>query len=276
MARELEIGRWTMRFTLYGDEAVVDHRFAKVKAALEGSPGSRYWGRSTHRRTCRHARASVRPRAGRRSEPRDQPDDGWYGGEEGGHIGFSPVVRLTGQDAMAVRDCSAALSSGRRARLRGGSDPDELAQLHPCDDGHLRHQRRGETRRAYDTSKLLVQEAAKAGYGEYRAHLDFMDLPRSSTASATTLPALRRDDQGRGRPERHLLAGQAGLWPASMCVAEIKRRCQTSVWLRLHSVLSGGGRRRPGSSPAASSRPCRPARRARARAALTRKSACET
>ena len=24
---------------------------------------------------------------------------GWYGGEEGGHIGFSPVGRLTGKDA---------------------------------------------------------------------------------------------------------------------------------------------------------------------------------
>ena len=33
-----------------------------------------------------------------------------------------------------------------------------------------------QTRRAYDTSKLLVREAAKHGYGEYRAHLDFMDL----------------------------------------------------------------------------------------------------
>jgi 4-cresol dehydrogenase (hydroxylating) flavoprotein subunit len=29
MARELEVGRWMMRFALYGDEAVVDHRFRK-------------------------------------------------------------------------------------------------------------------------------------------------------------------------------------------------------------------------------------------------------
>ena len=29
---------------------------------------------------------------------------GWYGGEEGGHIGFSPVAPLTGRDALAVRD----------------------------------------------------------------------------------------------------------------------------------------------------------------------------
>ena len=33
-----------------------------------------------------------------------------------------------------------------------------------------------QARRAYDTARLLVTEAAKQGYGEYRAHLDFMDI----------------------------------------------------------------------------------------------------
>jgi 4-cresol dehydrogenase (hydroxylating) len=33
-----------------------------------------------------------------------------------------------------------------------------------------------EVRRAYDASRLLVRECATHGDGEYRAHLDFMDL----------------------------------------------------------------------------------------------------
>ena len=33
-----------MRFALYGDEAVVDHRFAKIKAAFERIPGAEVWG----------------------------------------------------------------------------------------------------------------------------------------------------------------------------------------------------------------------------------------
>ena len=41
---------------------------------------------------------------------------------------------------------------------------------------HLRHPNEAQVRGAYDTCKLLVTEAAKHGYGEYRAHLDFMDL----------------------------------------------------------------------------------------------------
>ena len=33
-----------MRFALYGDEAVVDHRFAKIKAAFERIEGAEVWG----------------------------------------------------------------------------------------------------------------------------------------------------------------------------------------------------------------------------------------
>ena len=44
MARELDIGRWLMRFALYGDEAVVDHRFAKIKAAFARIEGAEVWG----------------------------------------------------------------------------------------------------------------------------------------------------------------------------------------------------------------------------------------
>ena len=44
IARELEVGRWMMRAALYGDEVVVDHRFAKIKQAFERIPGCEVWG----------------------------------------------------------------------------------------------------------------------------------------------------------------------------------------------------------------------------------------
>jgi 4-cresol dehydrogenase (hydroxylating) len=105
MADELGCGRWMMRFALYGDEAVVDHRFAKIKAAFESAiPGAAVWGE-------KHP-----PEAWATLEnPHEQVQAGvpnlginamtaWYGGEEGGHVGFSPVAPLTGKDALAVRD----------------------------------------------------------------------------------------------------------------------------------------------------------------------------
>ena len=52
MAEELGFGRWMMRFALYGDEAVVDHRFAKIKDAFETAiPGARGLGHEARRRT---------------------------------------------------------------------------------------------------------------------------------------------------------------------------------------------------------------------------------
>ena len=62
---EMQVGRWTMRFAIHGDEAIVDHRFAKVKAAFERIPAPRSSGRSTRATTC--TRSRTRPSASRRA-----------------------------------------------------------------------------------------------------------------------------------------------------------------------------------------------------------------
>jgi 4-cresol dehydrogenase (hydroxylating) flavoprotein subunit len=71
--------------------------------------------------------------------------------------------------------------------------------------------------KAYETARLLVREAGKRGYGEYRAHLDFMDL--ASDQYSFNDHVYRRfcetikdavDPNGVLSPGRH------GVWPASM------------------------------------------------------------
>ena len=57
-----------MRFALYGDEAVVDHRFAKIKAAFERIPGAEVWGtKHVAREEIPGARAPGRAHPGRRA-----------------------------------------------------------------------------------------------------------------------------------------------------------------------------------------------------------------
>ena len=75
MARELEVGRWKMRFALYGDEAVVDHRFRKVKEAFERIPGAEVWGEKHAPDAFADAREPARAGPGRGPEPRHQHDD---------------------------------------------------------------------------------------------------------------------------------------------------------------------------------------------------------
>ena len=219
IASELEVGRWMMRAALYGDEAVVDHRFAKIKKAFEQIPGCDVWG------------AKHKPEdAAKLEHPAEQiqagvPNldwnfmTGWYGGEEsGGHVGFSPVAPLTGHDALAVRDVMRGLINDR-AQL------DYMAALLPVNARSFVHitmvifdvANEQQCRGAYDTCKLLVQEAAKQGYGEYRAHLDFMDLAAEQYSFGDH--AYRRFVErikDAVDPDGILAPGKQGIWPARM------------------------------------------------------------
>ncbi len=141
----------------------------------------------------------------------------WYGGGEGGHIGFSPVAPLTGPDALAVRDL-----------LRGmvhGAGLDYIAGLLPVNARSFVHitmvifdtKDEAQTRAAYDVSRRLVVEAAKLGYGEYRAHLDFMDLAQEQYSFGDH--AYRRfceTIKDALDPNGILSPGKQGIWPRSM------------------------------------------------------------
>jgi 4-cresol dehydrogenase (hydroxylating) len=175
IARQPGLGRWVMRFALYGDERIVERQREIVADAFGSIPGaevtfSKYDGRALPEFTNPHERVQ----AGIPSMDLDRMTR-WYGGEKGGHIGFSCASPITGRDGAALRDLvrtglnqagldySGVIIVSRRSMIHVGLvvfDTENEAQASA----------------AYDACKALVAPAAKLGYGEYRSHLDFMDL----------------------------------------------------------------------------------------------------
>ena len=134
-----------------------------------------------------------------------------------GHIGFSPVVPLTGGEVRRVVDVIHRLVTDR-------AGTNFVCAIFPINDrsaivvSSISFDTRDEkqVRAAVDTAKMLVSEVGALGYGEYRAHLDFMDL--AADQYSFNDHAYRRfverikdavDPNGILSPGRH------GVWPAS-------------------------------------------------------------
>ncbi len=215
IARQPGLGRWVMRFALYGDETIVDRQRHIVEAAFGRIPGaevsfSKYAGAAMPELTNPHERVQ----AGIPSMDLDRMTR-WYGGEEGGHVGFSCVAPITGRDGAALRD----LVRGRLAQA--GLDYSGVIIVSRRSMIHVGlvvfdTKNEAQARSAYEACKSLVEPAARLGYGEYRSHLDFMDLVSDqydfNNHAQRRFNELLKDAID---PNGILSPGKQGIWPKS-------------------------------------------------------------
>ena len=136
----------------------------------------------------------------------------WHGGR-GGHIGFSPVLPQSGKAAMEQfkrtyeryreygMDYQASFAFGERhlinvnAVLLNKDDPAMMKKVDPF-------------------LKTLIADARAQGYGEYRTHLDYMDLVASTyDFNGNALAKLNQRVKDALDPVGIIAPGKSGIWP---------------------------------------------------------------
>ncbi|OPX13252.1 FAD-binding oxidoreductase [Mycobacterium sp. AT1] len=220
IAKSIDVGRWMLRFALYGDQAVVDHNLEKSTAAFSQIPGAR-------------VRAATCPseQIANLENPSDRvlagvPNlgwaemGGWYGGKHGGHMGFSPVVPLRGEDVYRLQKFL-----GERVEAAGLDYMVDIIVVNARSAVSVAglsfdYADSEATKVAYETASNLVREAGEIGYGEYRAHLNFMDLA-ADQYSFNDHAYMRFVEKIKDAvdPSGILSPGKQGIWPAAQRIA---------------------------------------------------------
>jgi len=200
------IGWWSFMITLYGQQDVVDARARIVRRAIEPQ-----------------LKQTLKFDAWRRGDPIEQSGAGipsvlplqivnWRGGR-GGHIGFSPVMPPDGR---------LALEQFHRMQARFeeyGHDyytSFTMGQRHISNVNIIVYDRdnKAMTDSARALFKALIADSARAGYGEYRTHLDFMDdVAHSFDFNHHMLMRLNETVKDALDPNGILAPGKNGIWP---------------------------------------------------------------
>ena len=217
MIRELGIGRWMLRFALYGREEIIEINYRIARKAFEKIPGSRI----NATRYTPHAAPAAVPTGGGDKNMAGMPSLAtfqmlnWRGGN-GAHIDFSPICRATGRDAVRQYQMVKARAAEFGFDYYGGftAGPQHLnhifAAIFDRDDDH-------QAGLARAVMRALVEDAAKLGYGEYRSHLEYMDLVAAQYGfNDHAQQRLSERIKDALDPVGILSPGKQGIWPASM------------------------------------------------------------
>jgi hypothetical protein len=170
IAKKLNLGRWNFYGAVYGPEPVRQVLLKVIKDAFLSIPGSKYY------------------------EPKDMPDNlvlqtrdktlqgipttvelkwvDWL--PNGAHLFFSPIAKVTGDDAVAQYEVSR-----RRCEEAGldfiGTFVIGMREMHHIVCIVFDRTKAEHRRKAHWLITTLIEDAAKRGWGEYRTHIAVMD-----------------------------------------------------------------------------------------------------
>lgn len=209
IAADLDLGFWNFYGALYGPPPVMENNWKMVEDALLSIPGAKVYFERENDPAWNYREKLMR------GEPNMTEFSimNWIGG--GGHVNFSPISAPDGTEALAQYDLIK-----RRCHEYGFDYIGEF--LVGWRDMHhilmIMYDRGDEEMRksAYDLFALLIDEAAEAGFGEYRTHLAFMDqIAKTYKHNDGALWDVHHRLKDVFDPNGILSPGKQGIWPRS-------------------------------------------------------------
>ena len=215
---ELGIGSWNARFALYGDAEMMRHRLSVIKERFASLPGFAVTATeylASDGKALRPTEVDVVDRAGQVGYPSLAAlESVKWRGENGGHIGFAPILPPKGDDVyefyLTAKKISAQYGfdfyAGFHVYARHMAhidmimfDQDDLEQVAA----------------AKEMFGELVKAARDRGYSEYRAHIDFMDLVGDQyDFNGHALRRTQEKLKDALDPAGILSPGKQGIWPS--------------------------------------------------------------
>ncbi len=207
--KRFNIGWWSISVRFYGPDEVTAASEKVVSRAFEGRP-------VLSRKDAVWHRGQPREQSAWAGVPTTMPlqNANWHGGR-GGHVGFSPVMPTNGRLALSQFQRTYARYNEFGMDYHGSF---ALGERHTTNVNQVLFNKDDPQmlKRVQQFFHALVNDATRERYGEYRTHIEYMDLVADTyDFNHHALRRLNEKIKNALDPHGILAPGKSGIWPAA-------------------------------------------------------------
>jgi 4-cresol dehydrogenase (hydroxylating) flavoprotein subunit len=207
IAADYDLGMWNCYAALYGPPPIMENTWKVIEAAFRKIPGTRFYFERKNDPSWDYRVKLMRgiPNMTEFSIMN------WVG--SGGHLDFSPIFPCNGRQALEHYHLMV-----RRCHEYGFDYLGEFGagwrEMHHILMVMFDRSDEEQQKRARDLFGALIEEFARAGFGEYRTHLAFMDeVAKTYNYNQDALWDMHRRIKQVLDPNGVLSPGKMGIWP---------------------------------------------------------------